>query len=1270
LAVLEHLLSSAPPSRLMLLGLHRSSGMSASMVALRSLSAGSSSTRIDLGGLTPDDIEGLAGTLDGEAAQVIFDQTSGHASRVVEVLSLLDAGDNAADAVFTSRLTRALLYSCPYRGLVPFGAGDAELFFGRDDVVADLLARLAAGRLVVLTGPSGSGKSSVIAAGVIPALARSALPGSSSWVTLTMTPGPRPLAQLAATTAPLVGEPAGVVLAEIERSSLMPEAPDGRRVVLVIDQFEELFTMCDDEEGARFADVVARAVAVPRGAISVVMAIRGDFYAQCARYPALAAAVASSTSLLGPMDEGALRAAIVGPARVGGLTLEPGLVDVLVRDVAGQPGGLPLLSHALLETWRRRRGPTLTIAAYRGAGGVRGAIAQSAETFYRGLGEDDQELIRTLFVRLTEPGEGTEDTRRRAQRDELVPVGVDPDAVERLLGVLADARLVTLADGTAEVAHEALIREWPRLRDWLDEDRDRLRAMNHVGRVALEWDHDGRPDDDLLRGVRLGATLERLGDRSDCNEIEQAFLDTSLAREQAEIAGKRRVQRRLHRLLLGVSIALVIALAAGAFAFVQRSQARSARADGDVARLLAQSQALRDRDLPAAVLLALEAHRRRPSGVDTLGALQGTLTHTPEVAGFFYSGGEGFTEPSLSPDGTEVVTGRSSGGTTIWDVATRRRIADLGTVEGRPVATWSPTGDRIAVASNRDDVTIWLTLWEPASRHLAAGPVILPGSVDSGPVFSPDGQTIALATEEGIVILVSAKDGQVVAQRDLGVALSAAGFDPAGERLYVAARQAAPAPNLYMLDSRSLATLQETRVVDDQPSDVAVSPDGTVMAVGSGNGDIVLVDPVTFQERRRLLHHVNAAWTLSFTADSHRLAAGSADGTATVWDVETGKIVAGPFQPGAGKSYAVISADGRRLVQAGTGGTAAVWDLTGRQPLGRPWGPDDAYDAFASPDGRLVATVEAEPGGPVLIRLLDSSTAAQLASFVGASALQVAFSPDGKRVAAWTDAGIQLLEVPSLRPVGAPIAVPVETDPGNLPLAVAWSPDGQRIGIGFLQGQLAFADIGAGRLVAGPVQMAGLVAAVSFSPDSHRAAISSCCVDRGLFDTDTGRRVGPAVCTNECQMLFSPSGRVLSASTTVTVLDQNTLVPIATSGEVLRDGIVGGEFRADGRDAVFQAGGTFRLVKVDGDVLTPVGDAFVTHSGQRGYQTRSFLADGSLLFPGPGDKGLLRFDLDESHWPEIACDVVGRNITRAEWDRYVGGAYHAACPEFPPDEAR
>ena len=276
---------------------------------------------------------------------------------------------------------------------------------------------------------------------------------------------------------------------------------------MFVDQFEETFTLCDDaEERSRFVDVLLGAAAAPGGPVFVLLAMRADFFGFAASVPGLAAALEASTSLLGPMDEDALRAAIEGPARIAGLKIEPGLVDLMLRDVAGEPGSLPLLSHALLETWKRRSDRTLTLAGYRECGGVRGAIARTAEAVYLGLDSGQQLLARSVFVRLTELGEGTEDTRRRVPLDELRPDGGASPDLDALLRTLTDARLLTTGEHTVEVAHEALIREWPRLRAWLDDDREGIRTLRHLTDTAREWDQLGR---DPGRALPRSATRRR-----------------------------------------------------------------------------------------------------------------------------------------------------------------------------------------------------------------------------------------------------------------------------------------------------------------------------------------------------------------------------------------------------------------------------------------------------------------------------------------------------------------------------------------------------------------------------------------------------------------------------------------------------------------------------------------------------------------------------------------------------------------------------------------
>ena len=326
---------------------------------------------------------------------------------------------------------------CPYKGLVRFEPEDSDLFFGREELVSVLAARLEGSPFLAVVGPSGNGKSPLVRAGLVPELERRDEPLRA----VIVEPGEHPLPKLAGT-----------------------QDTD----LIVVDQFEELFTLCrDDDERVAFVD---RLLDMAERGTRVIVVLRADFYGHCASYGRLAAALEDHQALIGHMTEEELRRTIERPAEQAGLVLEPGLAEGILHDIVGEPGALPLLSHSLLETWRRRSDRMLTLLGYLQSGGVRGAIAKTAETVYReALTPEQQALARNIFLRLTELGEGTEDTRRRVRLRELTPRPEQATDVDEVLRVLVDARLVTAGEGTVEVAHEALIRHWPTLRAWLDE---------------------------------------------------------------------------------------------------------------------------------------------------------------------------------------------------------------------------------------------------------------------------------------------------------------------------------------------------------------------------------------------------------------------------------------------------------------------------------------------------------------------------------------------------------------------------------------------------------------------------------------------------------------------------------------------------------------------------------------------------------------------------------------------------------------------------------
>jgi len=461
---------------------------------------------------------------------------------------------------------------CPYRGLQVFEEEHAPFFFGREAATEWLVNDLRSSRFLAVVGPSGCGKSSLVRAGLVPALRRGDLPGSETWPLCVFRPGHRPLESLAVALIRLVSpadDPKALyrlmdALATDQRQLhlttrlILTDAPAEHTIALVVDQFEEIFTLCRDEDQlGPFIDNLLYASAIEGGRTVVVLTMRADFYGKCTVYPDLAARVTDHQMLVSPMVEEELRQAIERPAQLVGLEFEGGLVEALLRDVQAEPGALPLLQHTLLELWERREGHRLTFAAYREIGGTQGAIAHRAESIYAGFDATQQAITRRIMLRLTQPGDGTEDTRRRARKSELLPTGEQAEATEAVIQTLADARLVTTARDMAsgeeqvDVSDEALIRGWPRLREWIDEDRAGLRTHRRLTEAAQEWERYGRDESCLYRGIRLAEAGELVATYPDSlSKLERAFIEASIALRERE--GRKPAQvlaRTWHRFM-------------------------------------------------------------------------------------------------------------------------------------------------------------------------------------------------------------------------------------------------------------------------------------------------------------------------------------------------------------------------------------------------------------------------------------------------------------------------------------------------------------------------------------------------------------------------------------------------------------------------------------------------------------------------------------------------------------------------------------------------
>ena len=843
---------------------------------------------------------------------------------------------------------------CPYKGLAAFEARDAGLFFGRELFVAELVARVTATPFLGIVGPSGSGKSSALHAGLLAALAAGVLPGSEDWALAVLRPGEHPLRAL---------------------EQALAAAPDHGRLVVAVDQFEEAFTTCREEsERKAFVDALVASVRDVRRPTLVVVAVRADYYGHCAAYTELSRLLGAGHVLVGPMRREEMRRAIELPARRAGLLVEPELVDALLADVEGQPGALPLVSSALLELWERRDGRALRLTAYEQAGGVNGAVARQAEQAYAQLDSAGRLLARRLLLRLAGEGEGDAVVRRRARRSEF-----EGDAVGQVLDVLAAARLVTISEGEVEVAHEALLREWPRLRTWLEEDAAGRRLHLHLMHAARGWDSADRDPAELYRGARLASALEWTATHEHrLSELERAFIGESRAAAELENVRQRRANRRLRVLLAGVGGLLALALVAGVVAVSQRGQAREAAVTADAQRVGAEG--LNRERLDQALLLA-RAGVALDDSTATRGNLLSVLMRDRFALGELPGDGLELWTSAGTPDGRLVAHSGGSGVVTFVDAASRLpvgepyRLRDDGIVAS---LDFSPDGRTLAVAGYepRPPASSGLVDLVDTRTHERRARVVLPpfpgGREDFGLnlLYAPDGRDVIVVQSLGFDV-----DGPPSQLRRIDAETEATEGPPVrvGRHTSFGMSGTADRQRLFvtsphddettMIDADSLRVLRHWPAGDDVG---AVSADGSVFALGSQAGGVRLLDLRSGRVRRFAGRHEGSVNAMRFTPDGRTLVTAGADGVLMVWDVAQGGIRETLTGHAKGEVYGLlVSPDGRTLYSAGHDQRGFAWDLTGDRSLVRPFSvarpfvPDDGdtlpRGLALSPDGRTLA---------------------------------------------------------------------------------------------------------------------------------------------------------------------------------------------------------------------------------------------------------------------------------------------------------------------------
>ncbi|MFC8430712.1 AAA family ATPase [Streptomyces sp. NPDC057253] len=1049
------------------------------------------------------------------------------------------------------------------------------------------------------------------------------------------------------------------------------------RPVVIVDQFEEAFTLCSDESARRTFVRLLHAACTPAGPDAeapalVLLGIRADFYERCLDHPELADALQHRHMVLGPLTGGELREAVTGPARAVGLELEPGLAELIVREVsadgprgAHDAGVLPLLSHALLATWQRRRGGRLTVAGYRAAGGIQGAVAATAERAWSALDPAARTAARLLLLRLVRLGEDTQATRRRGTRRQLAAESTDPGKTEESLEALVRARLVTLDAETVEITHEALLTAWPRLREWIDEDRSDHLLRQRIEEDGRSWEGSNRDSSLLYRGSRL----------EQARTWAKSAGDTYLTRSAVEfLAASVRLRRRTVLIARGaVSALVVLAMVAVGSAVVAWQQ----RNDAVFEQVVAEADRVQYTDPSLSARIDLVAHALRPDDEGTNTRLISIVNAPLATPLTGHTGAVYLT--SFSPDGKLLATASYDRTVRLWDVSDRRHPKALGEplaggTSWMSSAVFSPDGTTLAGAGDDGRIRLW-DVRDPRHPKSLGTPLTGHDGTIYLIAFSPDGRTLASAGEDTTVRLWDMRDAARPEPLDTltgaGAAVRSVAWSPDGRTLAAGGddktirlwNTADPRhPKAY---DRALAG--HSGLVHS----VAFSPDGTELASGSSDDTVRLWD-VADPSRAGpvgppLTGHTGPIWSVAFSPDGGTLAAASADSTASLWNVSDPAYpsqVGEPLAGSSGEMYALgFSPDGRTLATGSGDSKVRLWSI----PQGDMVGGSGAFRrdgkvlATAGRDGRIRLWKVTDPDRPVALGEPFTPEVRDPDS-------QVQFSPDGRILAVLATGRVHLWNVTDP-------AHPVPYGPALVlrsrfmgPDALAFSPDGRTLATAYDSRNLQLWDVTdpAHPVSHGPIAgHKGYIDSLTFSPDGRTLASGSADGTIRLWKvTDPARtaslgapltgHVGPVNV-----LVFSPDGHTLASGSdddTVRLWDVTDPAHAERAGAALTghtEAVVSLTYSRDG--ARLASGGNDNTVRL-WDVADPSAAGPIGRSMSPNAKTGNFLSfspNSRMLGVSSGSDTIRLWDLDVDDAIRHICATTGNVLTRQEWKEYL-----------------